>query len=111
MAQQVNNQNNTLDQQEENQHNTLAQQKENQSFVDFLEQLMPRPLAKFLEDFLGMISYVINICFTLTILHWTSGIEIDTRIYKMGVLGLSTLNFSCCAIFAWVVLNMVSKVF
>ena len=111
MAQQENNQNNTLDQQEENQHNTLAQQKENQSFVDFLEQFMPRPLAKFLDYFLRIISFLINLCFILTILHWTFGIEIGTRIYEIGVLGLWMNVISCCTIFALVVLILISKVF
>ena len=97
---------------EENQHNTLDQMLENnQSLVDLLEQLMPRPLAKFLNDSLRIISFVINICLILTILHWTFGIDIDIRIYETGVLAMSTLSFSCCAIFAWVVLNMISKVF
>ena len=72
---------------DENQHNTLAQMFDNnQSLVDLLEQLIP--LAKFLIDSLWIISYVINLCLILTILHWTLGIDIDTRIQKIGVLGL-----------------------
>ena len=123
MAQPKGNQHNTLDQQEENHHNTLDQLKENlkntlaqmlnenQSFGDFLEQFMPRPLARILDNFLWIISRVIDLSLILTILHWTFGIEIDTRIYEMGKVAMSTLSISCCAIFAWVVLNMVSKVF
>ena len=93
-------------QQENNQNNTLAQMFDNnQSLVDLLEQLMPRPLAMFLDYFLWIISYVINICLILTILHWTFGIEIGTRIYGMGVLGLWIHGILYCAIFAYVVLK------
>ena len=99
-------------QQENNQNNTLAQMFDNnQSLVDLLEQLMPRPLAMFLDDSLRIISFVINICFILTILHWTFGIDIDTRIYKIGVLGLWMNVISCCTIFVLVVLILISKVF
>ena len=112
MAQQENNQHNTLAQQEENQHYTLDQMLiGNQSFADLLEQLMPRPLAKFLDYFLRIISFLINLCFILTILHWTFGIEIGTRIYEIGVLGLWMNVISCCTIFALVVLILISKVF
>ena len=112
LDQQEENQHNTLDQLEENQHNTLAQMlNKNQSLADLLEQLMPRPLAKFLDYFLRIISFLINLCFILTILHWTFGIEIGTRIYEIGVLALWTLGISCCAIFAWVVLQLISKAF
>ena len=99
------NQNNSLDQLEENQHNTLAQQEENQTLADILGRFMPRPLAMFLDYFLWIISYVINICLILTILHWTFGIEIGTRIYGMGVLGLWIHGILYCAIFAYVVLK------
>ena len=88
---------------------TLDQQEENQSFADFLEQFMPRPLAKFLDDSLRIISFVINICLILTILHWTFGIDIDTRIYKIGVLGLWTRCFVVC--YFYLLLNMICGVF
>ena len=123
MAQQEENQNNTLDQQEENQHNTLAQQEnnqnntlaqilnENQSFADFLEQFMPRSLAKFLKDFLRIILFVIDLCLILTFLHWNYGIEIDTRIYGIGVLGLWMYGILWCANLGCLVLKLISKAF
>ena len=112
MAQPKGNQHNTLDQLKENLKNTLAQMlNENQSFGDFLEQFMPRPLARILDNFLWIISRVIDLSLILTILHWTFGIEIGTRIYEIGVLALWTLGISCCAIFAWVVLQLISKAF
>ena len=110
MAQPDDNQHNTLDQLEENQHNTLAQQEKNQYFADFLEQFMPRPLARFLDDFSENITFVINLCLILTFLHWAFGIEIDTRMYETGVLSLWTHGLSCCAFIAWVVLKLISKI-
>ena len=102
---------------EDNQYNALAQSGDNQNkwmapqgysptaLADFFGRFMPRPLAMFLDYFLWIISYVINICLILTILHWTFGIEIGTRIYGMGVLGLWIHGILYCAIFAYVVLK------
>ena len=111
MAQPEEIQPNMLDQLEENQHNTLAQQEENQTLADILGRFMPRPLAMFLDYFLWIISYVIDLCLILTFLHWNYGIEIDTRIYGIGVLGLWMYGILWCANLGCLVLKLISKAF
>ena len=89
--------------------NTLDQQEENQSFADFLEQFMPRPLANFLDYF----SRIYALVFVLipTILHMTFGIDFDTHMHEIGVTAMCMHGILCCAIFGWLLLKLISKVF
>ena len=113
LAQLEENQHNTLDQLEEIQHTTLAQQENNQSFADFLEQFMSRPLAEFLDEFLRIISFVIELCFIydVLILQRIYGIDTGNRTIIMGVFALWMHGILCYAILGWFMLNMISKCF